>query len=292
MNKITRRGFLGKSLAIGAVGLVAPALMKMSKVQAAPRIIKDDISIAQWALVEEIRAGKWKTLDFPKIAREDFDINGIEFVNTLFEVPHFSYLKKLKQNANDFGVTMVLIMVDSEGETCTQSKEERKQTVINHQKWIDIAQFLGCHAIRTNCRGPKDAPKEEALKWASETYNMMLEYAVQAKISVLIENHGGLSDNPDWMVALMKEVNNKYFGTYPDWRRPSDNFDNFEYLQKTLPYAGGTSYRNQPTEEITAKMIKLCKETGYRGWYGIESSGREEIKKGKELLKKHLLTNG
>lgn len=289
MNNITRRGFLGKSLAIGAAGLVAPALMKMSKVQAAPRIIKDDISIAQWALVEEIRAGKWKTLDFPKIAREDFDINGIEFVNTLFEVPHFSYLKRLKQNANDFGVTMVLIMVDDEGETCTQSKEERKQTVINHQKWIDIAHFLGCHAIRTNCRGPENAPKEEALKWASETYNMMLEYAIQANISVLIENHGGFSDDPDWMVALMKEVNNLYFGTYPDWRRPSDNFDNFEYLQKTLPYAGGTSYRNQPTEEITAKMIKLCKETGYRGWYGIESTGREEIKKGKELLKKYLL---
>jgi len=288
MNNITRRGFLGKSLAIGAAGIVAPALMKMSNVQAANRIVKDDISIAQWALVEEIRAGKWKTLDFPKIAREDFDINGIEFVNTLFEVPHFSYLKRLKQNANDFGVTMILIMVDDEGETCTQSKEERKQTVINHQKWIDIAHFLGCHAIRTNCRGPENAPKEEALKWASETYNMMLEYAIQANISVLIENHGGLSDDPDWMVALMKEVNNLYFGTYPDWRRPSDNFDNFEYLQKTLPYAGGMSYRNQPTEEITAKMIKLCRETGYRGWYGIESSGREEIKKGKELLKKYL----
>ncbi|NQU80845.1 MAG: TIM barrel protein [Bacteroidetes bacterium] len=289
MNNITRRGFLEKSLAIGAAGLVAPALMKMSKVQAAPRIVKDDISIAQWALVEEIRAGKWKTLDFPKIAREDFDINGIEFVNTLFEVPHFSYLKRLKQNANDFGVTMVLIMVDDEGETCTQSKEERKQTVINHQKWIDIAHFLGCHAIRTNCRGPQNAPKEEALKWASETYNMMLEYAVQANISVLIENHGGFSDDPDWMVALMKEVNNLNFGTYPDWRSPSDNFDNYEYLQKTLPYAGGMSYRNQPTEEITAKMIKLCKETGYQGWYGIESSGREEIRKGKELLKKYLL---
>lgn len=288
MNNITRRDFLGKSLAIGAAGLVAPALMKTSKVQAAPRIVKDDISIAQWALVEEIRAGKWKTLDFPKIAREDFDINGIEFVNTLFEVPHFNYLKRLKQNANDHGVTMVLIMVDNEGETCTQSKEERKQTVINHQKWIDIAHFLGCHAIRTNCRGPQNASKEEALKWASETYNMMLEYAIPANISVLIENHGGFSNDPDWMVALMKEVNNLYFGTYPDWRRPSDNFDNYEYLQKTLPYAGGMSYRNQPTEEITAKMIKLCKETGYRGWYGIESSGREEIKKGKELLKKYL----
>ena len=71
----------------------------------------DDISLAQWALVEEIRAGKWKTLDFPKVAKEDFGITGIEFVNTLFEVPTESYLEQLKKNAADYGVTMVLIIL-------------------------------------------------------------------------------------------------------------------------------------------------------------------------------------
>jgi hypothetical protein len=117
---------------------------------------------------------------------------------------------------------------------------------------------------------------------------MMMEYAVPAKIKVLIENHGGVSNDADWMVSLMKEVDNLYFGSYPDWRSPSDNFNNYEYLQKMLPFAGGMSYRNQPTEELTAKMIKLAKDSGYRGWYGIESSGREEIKKGIDLLKKYL----
>jgi len=111
---------------------------------------KDDISLAQWALVEEIRAGKWKTLDFPKIAREDFDLNGIEFVNTLFEVPTNEYLNILKRNAADNGVEMVLIMIDDEGDGCASTKEERKQFEINHRKWIDIAHYLGCHAIRTN----------------------------------------------------------------------------------------------------------------------------------------------
>lgn len=289
MTKVTRRDFLEKSMILGAAGLAAPALLKTSDIQAAPRIIKDDISIAQWALVQEIRSGKWKTLDFPKIAREDFDINGIEFVNTLFEVPTIGYLNRLKRNADDYGVTMVLIMIDDEGETCTSSKEERKQTVINHKKWIDIAYYLGCHAIRTNCRGPRDVSKEDALKWSADTYRMMLEYAMPANISIVIENHGGVSDDADWMVALMKEVDNLYFGTYPDWRAPSDNFDNFAYLEKTLPYAKGTSYRNQPTEEQSAKMIKLCHDTGYRGWYGIESSGREAIMQGKEILQKYLL---
>jgi hypothetical protein len=38
-------------------------------------------------------------------------------------------------------------------------------------------------------------------------------------------------------------------------------------------------------------MIELCKKGGYKGWYGIESSGREAIKKGIEILKKHLLNH-
>jgi len=284
---MTRRDFLGASLAAGA-GLSGIASLKPSVARATPKMIKDDISIAQWALVQEIREGKWKNLDFPKIAREVFDINGIEFVNTLFEVPTSQYLKQLKSNADDYGVEMILIMVDAEGETCTPSAEERKQTVINHQKWIDIAHFLGCHAIRTNCRGPRDVAPEEALKWAADTYNRMLEYAIPANISILIENHGGFSNDADWMVALMEKVDNLYFGSYPDWRSPGPDFDNYNYLEKMLPWAGGMSYRNQPDEETTRKMIQLCRDSGYRGWYGIESSGRDAIVKGKQLLGKYL----
>ena len=288
MNNLTRRSFIEKSMILGAAGAVAPSVIGSGLYASTPRLTKDDISLAQWALVDEVKAGKWKTLDFAKVAKNDFGLNGIEFVNTLFEVTTEGYLKKLRKNAEDNGVTMVLIMVDDEGDGCGSTIQERRQFDINHRKWIDAAHYLGCTAIRTNCRGPENVNKTEAMKWATESYNMLLEYAVPAKISVLIENHGGVSNDADWMVSLMKEVDNLYFGTYPDWRRPADNFDNVDYLKKMLPYAGGMSYRNQPTEELTAKMIKLAKDEGYRGWYGIESSGREEIKKGAELLKKYL----
>jgi sugar phosphate isomerase/epimerase len=287
---MNRRKFLENSAAIGAAGLIAPSVIYQSnKDSMTSPAFKDDISLAQWALVEEIRAGKWKNLDFPRIAREDYGLNGIEFVNTLFEVPTEGYLKKLKQNAATHVVTMVLIMCDDEGDGCSDTKEGRKQFGINHRKWIDIAHYLGCHAIRTNCRGPQDVDKKEALKWSTETYKMLLEYAKPAGISVVIENHGGVSNDPDWMVSLVKSINDPAFGTYPDWRKPSPEFDNYVYLQKTVPYAKGMSYRNQPEDELTAKMIKLAHDSGYRGWYGIESSGREEIKKGIELLNKYLL---
>ena len=150
----SRRGFIEKTALLGAAGLVVPALgMRaehsnglrsapvpgpLSHPPATPRMTHDDISLAQWALVEEIRAGKWKNLDFPRIAREDFGLNGIEFVNTLFEVPTVDYPNRLKKNADDHGVTMVLIMVDAEGDGCESTPALRKQFVVNHRKWIDI----------------------------------------------------------------------------------------------------------------------------------------------------------
>ena len=200
--------------------------------------------------------------------------------------PTFSYVGLTAISAKAAAIES---MCDDEGDACADTKEGQKQFVINHRKWIDIAHYLGCHAIRTNCRGPEKVDKKEALKWSADSYNYLLEYAKPANISVVIENHGGVSNDPDWMVELMKKVKNPMFGTYPDWRRPSPEFDNYVYLQKTLPWAKGMSYRNQPTEELTAKMIQLSKDGGYKGWYGIESTGRDEIKKGIELLNKYLL---
>jgi hydroxypyruvate isomerase len=249
---------------------------------------RDDISLAQWALVHEVRQGKWKTLDFPRVAREDFDLNGIEFVNTLFEVPTEGYLKQLRQNAAAHDVTMVLIMVDDEGDGCASTREGRREFEVFHRKWVDIAHYLGCHAIRTNCRGPEGVDTAAALQWAVESYTALLDYAKGSGINILIENHGGVSNDPDWMVQLVNSVNNPHFGTLPDWREPGTDFDNFTYLQKTAPYAKGMSYRNQPTEEETVRMIRLCQDSGYHGWYGVESSGREEIKSGIEILRRHL----
>ena len=248
-----------------------------------------NISLAQWALVEEIQKGKWTTLDFPRIARTDFEVDGIEFVNTLFAVPTATYLDTLKKNAADNNIAMVLIMVDDEGDGCEATTAARKQFAINHRKWVDIAHYLGCKAIRTNCRGTAGIPPAEALRYATESYHMLLDYAAQANMEILVENHGGFSNDADWMIQLMNAVNNPLFGTYPDWREPAPDFDNYNYLLKTLPFAKGMSYRNQPDDLLTIKMMTACKEAGYTGWYGIESNGRAAIIKGKKLLQQHVL---
>ena len=153
---MSRRLFLGGTVASGALlGLgsrMALAAAESGKPEAGT-IGDFKISLAEWSLHKALFAKKIDNLDFPKIAREDYGIEGVEFVNQFFkDKAHDStYLKELKKRANDFGVTCVLIMIDGEGDlSATQDDKRERSAVENHKKWVDAAAALGCHAIRVN----------------------------------------------------------------------------------------------------------------------------------------------
>src|SRR6266704_1652349 len=91
---------------------------------AAARPTIDDISLAAWSINRSFfGAHRWKNLDLPRIAREQFNLNGIEFVNQFFENPMLGYLNQLKKNADTYGGRFVLIMVDGEGDMVRPRQE-------------------------------------------------------------------------------------------------------------------------------------------------------------------------
>lgn len=267
----TRRQFLGTSLATAAAA-AAPAAPAPSA--------QDKISLASWSLVRSFRAGKWTNLDLPKLLRDELGISGLEYVNSFFENPTMGYLQRLKRNCDDHGVTSVLIMVDGEGDTAALDKAERMQAAVAHRKWVDIAHFLGCHAIRCNMRGGTDDWKQDKdiVKRAAESFGDLLRYAEGSGLNIVIENHGGASSNADLLVALMKEVNNPRFGTLPDFGNTNQGDDPYQVMTKLMPYAKGVSVKagwaldeSHPRYDL-AKMIQIAQSAGYHGYWGIESS--------------------
>src|SRR5262245_5460809 len=103
---MSRREFLETSTALTAAAAVP-----------AKRPTKDDISLAAWSINRSFfKAHRWKNVMLPQIARQIFDINGLEFVNQFFENPVMAHLNELRRNAANYNVTLVLIMVDGEGD--------------------------------------------------------------------------------------------------------------------------------------------------------------------------------
>ena len=112
------------------------------------------ISLAEWSLHRTLRdpAIKMTNLDFARVAKQEFGIDAIEYVNQFFKdkANDKKYLADLKQRSEDEGVRNLLIMIDGEGQLGAPDQAERAKSVKNHHKWVDAARFLGCHSIRVN----------------------------------------------------------------------------------------------------------------------------------------------
>ncbi|MEM6843115.1 MAG: sugar phosphate isomerase/epimerase family protein [Bacteroidota bacterium] len=260
-----------------------------------------------------IANSKLTNLQFPQKAR-DLGFERIEFVNQFFydKSEDTQYLADLKQACTDAGVQALLIMCDREGELGNPDEVERMKAIENHYKWVDAAKYLGCHSIRVNAQS--SGSYEEQQKLAADGLAKLGEYAASAGIDVLVENHGGLSSNGEWLAGVMKMVANDRVGTLPDFgnfclkrdyptaENPDpiceEEYNRYQGVEELMPYAKAVSAKthdfNEQGEEIHTdyeKMIRIMLDAGYRGFVGVEYEGdnleqEEGIIKTRELLEK------
>jgi sugar phosphate isomerase/epimerase len=286
MSFASRRHFLRSSaVAVAAVGAfqLSPSFTPFAvAANAEPRF---KISLAEWSLHKTLFANKITNLDFPKVAKEEFGIDGVEYVN------------QLKKRTEDLGVTNVLIMIDGEGKLGDPNPMKRKQAIENHYKWVDAAKFLGCHSIRVNAYA--EGTFEEQTKLAAEGLRGVCEYAKPHNIGVIVENHGGLSSNGKWLAGVMKTVNMDNCGTLPDFGNFHD-YDRYLGVEETMPFAKGVSAKSHDfdaegneTHTDYVKMMKIVAASKYNGYVGIEYEGSKldeyaGIRATKALLEKVL----
>jgi sugar phosphate isomerase/epimerase len=269
------------------------------------------ISLAQWSLHRALRAGKVDALDFPRIARKDFDIAAVEYVNQFYvdRGRDLAYLRKLKAVADGEGVRSLLIMCDGEGALGDPHPPLRRLAVENHRKWLEAAQLLGCHSIRVNAKSDSMLEADEQQLLVADGLHSLCEVADEFGIDVLVENHGGLSSNGGWLAGLIELADHPRAGTLPDFGNflmepdPEDpaggrRYDRYRGVRELMPWAKAVSAKSHDFDDLgeeTAtdytRMMKIVLDAGYRGWVGIEYEGGvlgewEGIRATKSLLER------
>ena len=303
MKNSNRRIFLKTTLAATAGALfVSPALAGIVSTE-----MPYKISLAEWSLHKALFEKEITNLDFPVITRE-LGMEGVEYVNSFFKdkAKDEKYLSELKNICINEGVENVLIMCDGEGVVGHPDKTERIKTVENHKKWIDAAAFLGCHSIRVNARSRGEYKEQQKL--AADGLRMLCEYGDTKNINVIVENHGGLSSNGNWLTGVMRMVDHKRVGTLPDFgnftidNKTGEQYDRYKGIKELMPFAKGVSAKSNvfDTEGNEKNMdfyriMKIVKDSGYIGFIGVEYEGnelseRDGIIATKELLEKVFAT--
>ncbi len=293
---LKRREFLKQSAAVGIAVVAGETLANA----AAKQVFK--ISLAQWSLHKALFKKELDNLDFAKTAKQQFGISAIEFVNQFFKdkAKDTNYLRELNKRAKDLGVEHRLIMCDGEGALGDPDAAKRTQAVENHYRWVEAAKFLGCKIIRVNAQSKGSA--EEQQKLAADGLRRLSEFGAKHKIHVVVENHGGLSSNGEWLSGVMKMVNHPYCGTLPDFGNfrvsQTETYDRYKGVTELMPFAKAVSAKShdfdERGEEIHTdyhKMMKIVLDAGYRGFVGIEYEGdkmseADGIKATKKLLER------
>lgn len=281
-----RRDFL-RHAATGAAGFglaaMGVAASGCTDDKANPRPLFE-ISLAQWSLHRTLRSGKLDPLDFAAETRKTFGIGAVEYVNSFFKdkARDSAYLADLRQRAADHGVLSLLIMVDGEGRLGDPDTAARATAVNNHVQWLEAAKFLGCHSIRVNAASAGGFDEQAAL--AADGLRQLSELGAKYDLNVLVENHGGLSSNGEWLSRVIQSVGHPRCGTLPDFGNfqvaKGEWYDRYQGMRELMPYAKAVSAKsnefNAAGDEVQTdyrRVMKIVLEAGYHGYVGIEYEG-------------------
>ena len=285
------------------------------------------ISLAQWSLhnsifgsiksidwyykmIEEspdsLYNGEIDPMEFPTVAAE-LGIYSIELTNTFYldKAEDMEYFTTFKLKCDSAKVKIGLIMCNYLGRLGQSDSVKRIEAINNHYKWIDIAEFLEAHSIRVNLYGP-GSPEEVAINSVKSLIRLG-KYGESKGINILVENHGGHSSDGLWLSEVIKKVGMKNVGTLPDFGNFCTaydstgcikRYDRYKGMKELMPYAKAVSAKSyefddngNETSIDYFRMMKIVKESGYKGYIGIEYEGKqlselEGIKATKLLLEK------
>jgi sugar phosphate isomerase/epimerase len=265
------------------------------------------ISLAGWSIHRRFLSEDkpLELIEFPRVAVEEFGIDMIELNSPFFvyrdpDAPATSsisdgYIRDLRKAAADVRCSVLGIAVDGHGDLAALDKGERKQAVENHRKWFDVCPALGARCFRANSGGRDRHDDPDAIKACTESFAELAGRAEEYDLVVLMENHWGISQNPDVMVQIAEAVGSEHFRLLADFLNWPDELDKLASLAKIAPYAYAThakflSFDAQgECDEINAvSAMEIFRKAGYANPFGIEYEGKsddhEGVLRSKELL--------
>jgi len=276
-------------------GAALAALSRVSSAQSAAQKSRIRLAVSTYSYWH-FKAEKYpveKVID--DAARLGFD--GVEVLHRQMTDESTAYLNKLKQAA--FRSSLALPMLSIHQDFVSPSAEERQKHIAHTKHCIDLASQMGIPCIRLNSGRWKtiksfddlmkvkgDEPplagytNEDAIRWCVDSIHECLPHAERAGVVLALENHWGLTTQPETLLRIWRAVNSAWLGINLDTGNfPGDPYAGLEQIaphativQAKTYYGGGEWY----TLELDYKRIAgILRRAGFRGWVSLEMEGRE-----------------
>jgi L-ribulose-5-phosphate 3-epimerase len=282
-------------LQIGAAASVAPLVggSGEARAQAAgPRARFAVSTYSYWHFKTE-RYPVEKVIDHA--AELGFD--GVEILHRQMAEESIEYMNRLKRAA--FRNALDLVMLSIHQDFVSPDAEERKKNIDHTIRCIGLASQMGIPAIRLNSGRWGTIPsfddlmkvkgqepplpgytEDDALRWCVESIEACLPAAEKAGVMLALENHWGLTTDPQNVLKIYRAVDSPWLGVNLDTGNfPDDPYGGIQLLaphasivQAKTYYGGGVWY----TLDLDYQRIaRILRSAGFKGYISLEMEGNE-----------------
>ena len=276
--KTTRRCFLRQS-SLGVAGAIVGGSIS-ARLRAQNRVAEGiELGVHHYSVRSLFQSGKLSLAAFPAFAREELGVSNIELAAEL-SLPLLesgALVRLLKVNADKANVQVLTLLCSGETALDGDTQSQREEAVQHHLRWVAVARALGCRFLRLRA-GSEGDPKDRMEK-ARLGIQQLASHLKPGDPRLLIENVGGLSRRPEWLLGLIKTLGREHCGLLADY----GNFegDIYEGMKALLPHTESICTKSwdfdaegNETKIDFLRMGRLIQASGFKGCISMEYLGK------------------
>lgn len=226
----------------------------------------------------------------PEMTLEDFiDLGGklalpaVELTAYYFPKTTAEYLKSVAARCQQHGLAVSGTAVGND--FCHTDKEKQKDQLAMVKRWVEHSAALEAKTMRIFAGNVKKGDTEtEARKRCLDAIHEACDHAAKFKVTLAIENHGGITGTAEQLLVIVKAVKHDWFGVNLD----TGNFrtdDPYADLAKVAPYAVVAQLKTEVApkgkkkeEADLPRLTKMLRDVGYQGYVALEYEASEDPK--------------
>lgn len=279
----TRRRFLHAGLTLGLCATVGRAIDPIRRTGKA----RLDLSLAAYSFDGQLSLKGKKP---PTMTLEDFidlgaklELPAVELTAYYFPKTTTEYMLAVQRRCKALGLAVSGTAVGND--FCWPDKEKRAKELAGVKQWVEHSAELGAKTMRIFAGSVREGDTEaEARKRCIDVIHEASDHAAKHKVTLALENHGGITATADQLLAIVKAVKHDWFGVNLD----TGNFrtaDPYADLAKAAPYAVVTQLKTEvhpkdkKKEEADLKRLTdLLRGVGYQGYVALEYEADEDAR--------------
>ncbi|MBD2703570.1 sugar phosphate isomerase/epimerase [Spirosoma sp. BT702] len=199
--------------------------------------------------------------------------------------PDNDYLYRIKRKAFRLGLDISGTGVRND--FTLPDAGRRKMEIELVRKWTDVAARLGAPVIRVFAGTGKELPagynRVEVTNWVVDALRECADYAAKQGVLIVLQNHADFIQTADHVLEIIQRVKSDWLAVNLDIGSFKIG-DPYAQIARVAPHAATWQIKEKmfmDGQEVTTdltKVIRIVRESHYRGYLPIETLGKGDPK--------------